>query len=94
MPMTGRPSNIRSLKPSALIQERCENPSRSFLPNQLWLRSGGVDTAFSYLSGLVLVLADSVVSTTTSWASKMTSRNRVAVSTVFDSGIRVVREEL
>ena len=29
MPMTGRPSNICSLKPSALIHERWANPSRS-----------------------------------------------------------------
>src|SRR5260370_1809220 len=44
MPITGRPSNISSLKPSALIHERWEKPSRSFLPNQLWLRSVGVVT--------------------------------------------------
>jgi hypothetical protein len=35
MPITGRPSNISSLNPSALIHERWANPSRSFLPNQL-----------------------------------------------------------
>src|SRR5258705_13829288 len=44
MPITGRPSNISSLKPSALIHERWVKPSRSFLPNQLWLRSVGVLT--------------------------------------------------
>ncbi len=44
MPITGRPSNISSLKPSALIHERWEKPSRSFLPNQLWLRRVGVVT--------------------------------------------------
>src|SRR4030095_3012357 len=43
MPITGRPSNIRSEKPSALIHERCANPSRSFLPNQLRLRSATSD---------------------------------------------------
>src|ERR1700730_896431 len=44
MPITGRPSNISSLKPSALIHERWVKPSRSFLPNQLWLRNVGVLT--------------------------------------------------
>src|SRR6266446_3769995 len=38
MPMTGRPSNIRSLKPSVLSHERVAKPSRSMRPNQLRLR--------------------------------------------------------
>src|SRR5262245_22070365 len=42
MPMTGRPSNMWSLKPSALIHERWTRPSRSERPNQLRLRSAVV----------------------------------------------------
>src|SRR5439155_738089 len=38
MPMTGRPSNIRSLKPSVFSHERVAKPSRSMRPNQLRLR--------------------------------------------------------
>src|SRR5256712_10981781 len=38
MPITGRPSNIRSLKPSVLSHERVAKPSRSMRPNQLRLR--------------------------------------------------------
>src|SRR5216110_508513 len=38
MPMTGRPSNIRSLKPSVFSHERAAKPSRSMRPNQLRLR--------------------------------------------------------
>src|SRR6267142_5386699 len=41
MPMTGRPSNITSLQPSAFSHERWAKPSRSFLPNQFLLRSSG-----------------------------------------------------
>jgi hypothetical protein len=40
IPITGRPSNMTSLKPSALTQERWAKPSRSFRPNQLRLRRG------------------------------------------------------
>src|ERR1044071_4648117 len=39
MPITGRPSNMWSLKPSALSHERWTRPSRSERPNQLRLRS-------------------------------------------------------
>ena len=42
MPITGRPSNIASLKPSAFRYARCMKPSRFFGANQLRLRSGGV----------------------------------------------------
>src|SRR3972149_3272658 len=40
MPTTGRPSNTRSLKPSALSHARWAKPSRSRRPNQLRLLSG------------------------------------------------------
>src|SRR5208337_621283 len=39
MPITGFPSNTRSLKPSARSQARCASPQRSSLPNQSRLRS-------------------------------------------------------
>jgi hypothetical protein len=39
MPMTGFPSNTRSLKPSARSQARCATPQRSSFPNQSRLRS-------------------------------------------------------
>src|SRR5437899_88482 len=42
MPITGRPSNIRSLKPSVFSHERVAKPSRSMRPNQLRLRRGCV----------------------------------------------------
>ena len=35
MPITDRPSNISSLKPSAFSDERLEKPSKSFLSNRL-----------------------------------------------------------
>src|SRR5262245_22618207 len=40
MPITGRPSNIASLKPSAFRYERCMKPSSVLGPNQLRLRRG------------------------------------------------------
>src|SRR5208337_2657712 len=39
MPITGFPSNTRSLKPSARSQARCASPQRSSFPNQSRLRS-------------------------------------------------------
>ena len=39
MPITGLPSNTRSLKPSARSQARWANPQRSSFPNQSRLRS-------------------------------------------------------
>src|SRR5208283_817379 len=39
MPITGLPSNTRSLKPSARSQARCATPHRSSFPNQSRLRS-------------------------------------------------------
>src|SRR5262245_44436075 len=52
MPMTGRPSNMASLKPSAFTHERWAKPSRSFLPNQLRLRSGTSTMPAASLSGV------------------------------------------
>src|SRR6266496_5460081 len=43
MPMTGRPSNMTSLHPSAFSHERWAKPSRSVLPNQFLLRSPDSD---------------------------------------------------
>src|SRR4030095_11605208 len=52
MPITGRPSNMASLKPSAFTHERWAKPSRSFLPNQLRLRSGTSTMPAASLSGV------------------------------------------
>src|SRR5262249_53208246 len=47
MPITGRPSNTRSLKPSDLRYERFMRPSRFRGANQLRLRSAAEDMRFS-----------------------------------------------